>query len=233
MTPTQSLTFQRLDPGFWTANYLGSAGQITHPPNKYELAAFDPARVRCSGGALDLSIVQDPYETDGQTFAYRSGCITGYQKQAYVYGSFAARLYIPATPDGQIFNWPAFWLVGDPWHWPGSGEIDVMEGLAGDAWLHWRDSTDDGLVFRRRVPGNFGGWHWFAVDWRADRVRWSYDGTVVAERVGPTTSEPMFPVISYSLSDWTSEFCRSGPDYCGGPTNVTAVMKISAFLTGP
>jgi beta-glucanase (GH16 family) len=224
-------TFTRPDQGNWTGNWLGGASQVTHPPNpSYELEAFDPARVAYTTAGLRLSIRNDPVTIGGTTYRYRSGAITGYQKQGYTYGRFSARIYIPCS-DGTIVNWPAFWLVGDPYKWPATGEIDVLEGLGGHAWwhFHYRDAAGQPASYGGHAPGSYCGWHTYAVDWQPAAIKWYYDGALVGTVTSHITSAPMFPVFSYSLTDPDSARCTQYPGACGGPIDTTAVMRVSDF----
>jgi len=223
--------FTDADNAKWTPNWLGAPTQITSPPNpSYELEAFDPARVAYTAEGLQISIRADPIEIKGTTYPYRSGAITGYQKQAYVYGYFSARIYVPCA-SGKIVNWPAFWLVGNPYQWPATGEIDVFEGLGGAAWwnFHYQDGSGRPASYGGRAAGTYCGWHDFAVDWRASAIRWYYDGRLVGAVTSNITRAPMFPVFSYSLTDPTSQRCVSYPDACGGAIDTSAVMRVGGF----
>jgi len=221
--------------GGWTPNWLGGPRQITHPPNvSYEIEAFDPARVAFTPGGLRLSIRRDPVAVDGVTYPYRSGVVTGYRKQAYVFGYFSARIFVPCA-GGRIVNWPAFWLVGNPYKWPATGEIDVFEGLGGRAWwhFHFRRSSGTPGSDGGESAGDYCGWHTFAVDWRPVSVRWYYDGVLVGVVTANITRSPMFPVFSYSVTDPGSAMCARYRDICGGEVDVGAVMRVSGFTVRP
>jgi len=226
-----SSTFRHPDPAQWTPNWLGHKGQITHPPNpSYEKEAFDPARVAYGRDGLALSVRRDPVKIAGTKYPYRSGAVTGYHKQAYVYGYFSARIFVPCSA-GKIVNWPAFWLIGDPYKWPATGEIDVFEGLDGHAWWHFHYQNASGKEgsYGGKVAGNWCGWHTFAVSWRPAAIKWYYDGTKVATVTSGVTGDPMFPVFSYSLTDPSSAMCTRYPDACGGPIDIRAVMRVRRF----
>jgi beta-glucanase (GH16 family) len=214
----------------WTPNWAGTTlTEITKPPNSYETAAFDPAQVTFdSYGHLVLTTISSPWTTPDltTTYPYRSGTITGYQKQAYAPDlKVVARLRLPCTSTGEIKNWPSFWLVGDPFQWPQTGEIDVVEGLDGVATWHAHYVEPDGSIrgVGAQVPGNWCGWHTFEVRWRGTTVRWYYDSVKVAEITSFAATAPESPVIMYSMAPpGTLGVC---PPNCGGPTVIGARVK--------
>ncbi|HEY5989414.1 MAG TPA: hypothetical protein VIV12_23995 [Streptosporangiaceae bacterium] len=166
------------------------------------------------------------------TGSYRSGTISGYLRQAYTPGlKVVARLGISCTSLGQIQNWPSFWLVGDPFQWPQTGEIDVMEGLDGVAtWNAHYDALDGTQVGNGgTVPGNWCGWLTFQVNWWGTTIQWIWDGVQVASISTFTATAPEFPVIMYSMSpqgipaaDGTLPDC---PPNCGGPLAIPAHLS--------
>jgi len=186
----------------WTPNWLGAPTDVTEAPNSYETAAFDPALVTFdSYGHLVLTTVSDPWTApDGTYYPNRSGTITGYQLQAYTAPlKVVARLRLPCTSTGAVNNWPSFWLVGDPYQWPKSGEIDVVEGLDGVATWHAHYVASDGTIQGPggQVPGNWCGWHTFQVNWRGTTISWWYDSAKVARITGYAATAPEFAVIMY------------------------------------
>jgi len=215
----------------WTPNWLGRPGEVTHPPNpSYEREAFDPARVAFTPTGLRLSIRTDPVTVARHRYPYRSGAVTGYGKQGYVYGYFSARIYVPCA-GGKIVNWPAFWLVGNPYEWPVTGEIDVFEGLDGRAWWHFHYAGAGGgpASYGGLAAGSYCGWHTFAVSWRPAAIRWYYDGALTGTVTSHITSAPMFPVFSYSVTNPKSRWCAEHPRSCGGPIDTSAVMRVTHF----
>jgi len=102
---------------------------------------------------------------------------------------------------GAIQNWPAFWTDGTGVH-PKTGEMDVVEGIAGRACWHFHSSSGE--------PGgcasaaNPAGWHTYAADWRAGVVTYFYDGVQVGRITQGITAAPMFVVLNLGLSSTTS-----------------------------
>ncbi len=218
-----------LKTGAWTPNWLGAPTDITKPPNSYETAAFDPAQVTFdSYGHLVLTTVNKPWAApDGTDYRYRSGTITGYQLQGYTAPlKVVARLWLACTSTGAIKNWPSFWLVGDPYHWPQSGEIDVVEGLDGVAAWHAHYVASDGTIQGPggQVSGDWCGWHTFQVKWWGTTITWLYDSVNVASMTGYAATAPEFPVIMYSTAHTGSSLSQCPRD-CAGPTAIGAKMK--------
>ncbi len=116
----------------WTRGWFpASSGAATGPVNSFELQSYDPAQVVVSGGNVNLRLEHTPQTVGGVTYSNRSGMINTIDTFSQAYGYFEARINLSAT-SGVIANWPAFWLLGHE-AWPTSGEIDIMEGLEGNA----------------------------------------------------------------------------------------------------
>jgi len=88
-------------------------------------------------------------------------------------------------PEGQGL-WPAFWMLGsdiaeNPW--PGSGEIDMMEFIAGQTdevhgTVHGPNHYGGGGITQHYVldEGDFtDGYHDFIFEWTPDEMRWYID----------------------------------------------------------
>lgn len=224
--------FSKLLSSGWTPNWLGSSGQVTAPPNSYELAAMAPRQVSFSKSDLELTSRAQPWTApDGTTFPYRSAAITGYGKQSYLPPLKAvAKLWLPCSADQRLENWPSFWLVGDPYDWPQDGEIDVVEGLGGVAAWHAHYVDANGVQGPGgAVPGDWCGWHTFAVIWHADgTLDWRYDASWVGQLAGYAATAPVFPVIMYSMATPGSGLAGC-PPACSGPVR-TGVQLRAAWL---
>lgn len=124
------------------------------------------------------------------------------------------QINLPCNYSGQIENWPAFWLVTTG-AWPAGGEIDVMEGLHGNAAWHYHYLNSAGMKSSvgAAVSGFSGcGTHTYAVNWTASAITFYYDGRPVGQvtpaQIGvPLASGPMYLINDYAAS----------PTY-GGPT---------------
>lgn len=182
-----------LDTSLWSTGWLGSG--ITADVSGID--CDDPSQVSVSGGSLQLALVQRTEWCGGEQQDYATGAVNTKGKESFLYGAFEARIYLPATSDGgYIANWPAWWAVGA--NWPHDGEMDVLEGLSGNACYHLRFSAS---VSRGAcASGNFSGWHTYGADWENGVVTYYYDGYKVGSE--PSTgiaAEKQFLVLNYSV----------------------------------
>ncbi len=96
----------------------------------------------------------------------------------YTSGIFETRMYFPGASDGEIADWPAFWLSAV--NWPDGGEMDLAEGLSGtlSATYHY------GVNGTAESSGSFPvtstpGWHVVTGVWTTGRWDVYYDGKLV------------------------------------------------------
>jgi beta-glucanase (GH16 family) len=202
----------RLDRSKWSTGWYGSG--ITGPVNPSEAQCYDPAQVTVAQGQLDLQLVSRTVRcstSSGQiTRPYVSGIVTTNGRFAFTHGYLEARVWMPGTRT--IADWPAVWAVGH--NWPSGGELDVVEGLGGQACWHFHDpSGAPGGCSRRRFRG---GWHTFGANWRNGVVTWYYDGTKVGSVTSGITSDPMYLVLGLDVRDASY----------GGPILVPETLRI-------
>ncbi len=173
----------------WSAGWFGSG--ITQPLTPAELECFDPAQVSVGSGELDLAMIAKPESCGGKTRPYASGIVTTNGKFSYTYGFMEARVWVPGT-GGVIPDWPDVWTDGR--NWPADGEIDIMEGLSGQACWHFH--------YPGGGPGDCsnasftGGWHTFGADWEPGVITYYYDGTRVGTIKSGVTAAPMYLILS-------------------------------------
>jgi beta-glucanase (GH16 family) len=196
-----------LDTGKWSTGWLSPG--ITAPVNTSELECYDPNQVTVANGELDLSLVRKAETCGGQSHPYASGMVNTNGKFSYTYGYLEARVWLPGTT--AISNWPAVWTDGQSW--PTDGELDVMEGLSGQACWHFHDPQGG--------PGNCsksaytGGWHTFGADWEPGSVTYYYDGTAVGTINSGITSSPMYVILNLGADNGNS-----------GPLQAPATMRV-------
>jgi hypothetical protein len=109
-----------------------------------------------------------------------------------VYVEFKADM--PAAADGQIANWPGLWLDGQDW--PMDGEIDVMEGLSGNAAYHIHYGTNNSA--QGASVNTSPGEHTYAVLWTTTSLTFVYDGVNVGT-LYEALDDPMYLVIENSI----------------------------------
>ncbi|MFC9327439.1 family 16 glycosylhydrolase [Kitasatospora sp. NPDC057015] len=183
-----------LDSSKWTPNWLGCPTCTTPPVTGSETAAYAPSQVSVGGGSLHLTTAQQDTVANGKTYPYRSGMVQSNGKAQFTYGAFEARIYLPAAGN-TIANWPAFWTDGQ--NWPTDGEMDVMEGLGGDACYHYHSpSGGPGGC----APGNYSGWHTYGAEWKPGSVTYYYDGKQVGQITTGISSSPQYLILNNAVS---------------------------------
>jgi beta-glucanase (GH16 family) len=194
-----------LDPSQWSTGWFGSG--ITQPVNGSEQECYDPAQVSVANGELDLTAIAKVEDCGGVARAYASGIVTTDGTFSFTYGYMEARIWLPGS--GIIADWPAFWADGQ--NWPTDGEIDVLEGIDGQACAHFHNPAGGPGTC---ASGNFaGGWQTFAADWEPGSVTFYYDGTEVWQDSSGITSAPMYLILNLALD--------------GSPSNtVPATMRV-------
>jgi beta-glucanase (GH16 family) len=120
-------------------------------------------------------------------------------KFTYTYGFLEARVWLPGS--GAIGDWPGVWADGA--NWPQDGELDVLEGLNGQACYHFHYGTSPS---DNNGPGGCvatdytRGWHTFGADWEPGVVTWYYDGVAVGTLTTGVTSAPMYIILDLAES---------------------------------
>jgi len=145
---------------------------------------------------------------------YTSGKITTRGKLSAAPGRAEARIKLPA---GQGL-WPAFWMLGSGFPavpWPTCGELDIMEfkGSTPNA----MSSAVHGPGYSGNTPfartlsvpgGNFtADFHTFGVEWDAETVRFSVDGTThysvgradLLQRGSSILGQPYFLILNLAV----------------------------------
>lgn len=182
-----------IDTQVWGTNWLGAAGAITKPINSQELAAYDPKQVSVSGGLLHLNAIASPVTVNGVNYNYRSGIVQSHGSFSQVYGWFEARINLEGS-NGQIADWPAFWTDGE--NWPYDGEMDIMEGLGGNAAYHFHSPSGGP---GGSAPGDYTGWHTYAALWEPGKVSFYYDNVLVGTIDSGITSSPQYLILNLGI----------------------------------
>jgi beta-glucanase (GH16 family) len=190
-----------LDTSQWSTGWFGSG--ITQPVNSSELQCYDPAQVSVADGDLDLTAIAKAESCGGVARSDASGIVTTNGTFSFTYGYMEARIWLPGS--GSIADWPAFWADGQ--NWPTDGEIDILEGLGGQACAHFHNPAGGPGAC---ASGNFaGGWHTFAADWEPGSITYYYDGTMIWQTTSGITSAPMYLILNLALNDSASNTVRA------------------------
>jgi beta-glucanase (GH16 family) len=174
----------------------------TYPPNEdswfndeqqHYTALIENSYV--SNGSLKIKAIKESYRdpTSGSTKQYTAARLNS--KYAFKYGRMEVRAKLPAAQG----TWPAIWTLGKNisengayWQtqgygdtaWPACGEIDIME-QDGDksktsGAFHFPDSNGNHIYTTNNlsVSNTDSNWHVYAMDWNAETIELSVDGTV-------------------------------------------------------
>ena len=205
-----SLNTQLWQTGWWSSG-------ITGPVNNYESACYNSNNIELSDGALWLWLRQQESSCGSNgtvKHPYTGALINTRDSYQFTYGFAEARIYVPGTATGTVNNWPAFWLNND--NWPRYGEIDIFEGLSGEACanFHWDDGGDLYTSGSRPkcTDTNMTGWHTFGAHWQPGRIDYYYDGKLIHTVSGSiVTGQPMYLILNQSTSLY-SPYAPVAPD---------------------
>jgi beta-glucanase (GH16 family) len=195
--PGWRLTFQdefdgtSLDSGKWGKRFKWGQSPINN-----ELQAYVDDAFQLQGGMLTIVGDKRTATYGGQSFNYASGLIASVFKQKY--GYFEAKLKVPA---GQGL-WPAFWLLGED-HNAGVNEIDIHEILGNDTTkvymtVHWGTDYNAGHKSDGTDwvgPDFSADFHVFGLEWNADTIVWTIDGTERKRHTGTGVPQTEMYVI--------------------------------------
>jgi beta-glucanase (GH16 family) len=180
-------------PSPWVTGAWGQPG-ITAGDSDLEQDCDDPAQVTVGGGALDINAIAEEETCGGTTQPYATGTVTTQGNFDFTYGYIEARIWLPGS--GSIADWPAFWATS--YNWPTTGEIDVFEGMGGQACATFHNSA--GASGTCATGTYTGGWHTFAADWEPGSITYYYDGNAVYSDTSGITSAPMYLILDLALS---------------------------------
>jgi hypothetical protein len=205
----------------WCPNYFAYEGCGVAEVAGSSTAAFYPSQVSYAGSSAPILLKMN--RTATATGAFNTQDTQIWSAPA----TLSEQINLPCNRFGQIENWPAFWLVTTG-SWPAGGEIDVVEGLYGQAAWHYHYLSASGVpsAVGEAVPGFSGcGTHTYAVNWTTSAITFYYDGkdvgSVTPAEIGvPIASGPMFVDNDYAASL-----------AYGGPTVGNVSMEVLNFTT--
>ncbi len=126
---------------------------------------------------------------DGRSREFTSARLKTLGHAEWTHGRIEARMQLPC---GQGI-WPAFWMLGSnpkAVGWPRCGEIDIMEHIGREPGTIHGTLHGPGYSAAKGIGKPFvlpngkafaDGFHVFAVDWDAERIRWFVDGSAYHE----------------------------------------------------
>ncbi len=118
----------------------------------------------------------------------------------YTSGIFETRIYFPGASDGQIADWPAFWLSAgsEAVSWPDGIEMDLAEGLAGYLCVVYHYGEDGVPAYTMPFAVTSApGWHVITGVWTTGRWDIYYDGKFVKTYSGShVVNDPMNIILS-------------------------------------
>jgi beta-glucanase (GH16 family) len=180
----------------WSDEFNGPNGSAPDPSNwtfvtggngwgndELEYYTARPENAHVEDGNLVITALKEDYaDAKGVTRNYTSARLQTMGKFSQAYGRFEARIKIPY---GQGI-WPAFWMLGADMptaHWPGAGEIDIMENIGREpATVHGTIhgpgySGSHGIGAPYSLPsGRFADdYHVFAIEWEPNQIRFYVD----------------------------------------------------------
>lgn len=174
------------DPAKWTfvtgGNGFGN--------KELEYYTSRPENAEIEDGNLVITARKEEYTgPDGVARNYTSARMQTMGKFDQAYGRFEARIKIPY---GQGI-WPAFWLLGADMptaHWPGAGEIDIMENIGREpgtvhGTIHGPGySGAHGIGAPYALPsGRFADdYHVYAIEWQPNEIRFYVDAHLYETR---------------------------------------------------
>lgn len=183
-------------PGTWTLNFDDEFSNTslsptwhngwfnnTKPVDGEESQRYSSGNVWVANGMLHLALgtygsLVDTDPTQGGKYTFTGSA------------AMEARVYTPGS-GSTIYNWPAWWTDGQSW--PGNGEIDVMEGLDGQACYHVHTNAGG--------PGGCtnltAGWHTYGAKWdaTAKTVAFYYDGKLVGSEPFVQGNAPQYLIL--------------------------------------
>lgn len=192
--------FNALDPVVWTPYWFRDC----HPESKKNNVKTCSRNVKIAAGEAILQV------SDAESGALlstnpRDG-VRGHSGFEYSTGYAEARIYFPGTCSGGIYNWPAWWTVGQSY--PHTGEIDIAEPLQGDMTSVYHAPN------YHRAQWVFGCWagqyHTYGVNRMAGRNDVYFDGRLTFSYETKDGNAPHYLLLNLGTAAGPKVFGQAG-----------------------
>jgi beta-glucanase (GH16 family) len=166
-----------------------------------ELQAYVDTAFTFSDGVMTINGLHQQGTYAGQTLDYTSGLIASVYEQQFGYFEMRAKL-----PSGQGLL-PAFWLLHTVSE-PDIKEVDIFEVLGQTpsklyTTVHWGTSysTDNHQQQQASTVADMtADFHVYGLEWTADKLVWSFDGSPVHTYTGTGVPQvPMYVIANLAI----------------------------------
>ncbi|QQL44716.1 glycoside hydrolase family 16 protein [Sulfuriroseicoccus oceanibius] len=139
----------------------------------------DPRLLRVRRGALLLMGVVNK-DTSKDPAPFHTAGVDSKGKFDFQYGKIQIRARFKSSQGA----WPALWMLGRDGGWPGNGEIDLMEHLNFDDFVHQTVHSEYTVkIDKTNTPPksatakiNRDGWNTYGAEWDRDKIVFTVNG---------------------------------------------------------
>ncbi|WAG63070.1 family 16 glycosylhydrolase [Clostridium estertheticum] len=162
-----------------TSNWAYETGSGGWGNNELEYYTNRSDNARIENSNLIIEAKKESYGGMG----YTSARLKTQGLKDFTYGKVEAKIKLTK---GQGI-WPAFWMLGSnipQVNWPACGEIDIMEHINNEAFvhstIHW-DYNGHATYGNPSNNINVTQYHVYGIEWDTNSIKWSIDGTQYME----------------------------------------------------
>ena len=206
----------------WCPTFRGANGcDSVQQSGTGSSVAFNPAQVTESSDHRTVTLAMNAAAT--ATGAFDTQAHETWSAPATV----SERITLACDASGHIDNWPAFWL-DTTGAWPEGGEIDVVEGLHGQAAWHYHYLSAAGVSSQvgGAVSGFSGcGTHTYEAVWTSSAITFVYDGRQVGQVTAAGIGVPIATGPMYMVNDYAASATEGGPTVGGVSMQVSQLRS--------